>query len=135
MQPIITTDEQLEAVFKDIQFVNTVLDFKWRFEFKPVRVSYEDNTTPPRTGWFVQVSFERPDTITGEIGRGRGREEIIWRGSTLSSVVKTCWVLVELMIKHESMEAYRWRGARIWNPHTTVEELAALQMTHDKGIK
>lgn len=132
-EPTIRTTEQLEAAFRQITFANTCLDFKWRLHCHPVGVVSEETPQPgasvdnSRNGWLVWASFERPDTITGAIGRGRGRDEIVWEGAPLSGVVKTCWLLVELLVRHELMEGFRWDGARIFNPHNTVTELAAIQ--------
>lgn len=135
-EPTVKTDLQLNDVLKEITFVNTVLDFKWAFEFKSIVLgspTYEGNLMggSQREAWLLWVTFERPDTITGEVGRGRGRDEIVWRGATVSAVVKTCWVLVELMVRHELMEGFRWKGARIFNPHNSVFALASLQTDHD----
>lgn len=119
-EPVIYTDDQLRLVLKRISFVNTVLDFKWDFEIDRALC-----------GWLVAVTFERPDTITGEIGRGRGRQEFIRSGTSLSGVVKTAWLLVELLIRHELMEGFRFDGVRIFNPHNSVLDLADLQRRHD----
>lgn len=124
MEPTVNSEGELAKVLADISFVHTVLDFKWKFEYKPVRIESRD-------AWLVWVSFERPDTITGEVGRGRGRDEIVWQGATVSGVVKTCWVLVELMVRHELMEGFRWKNKRIFNPHNSVFALASLQAEHD----
>lgn len=112
--------ETLQKVLQDISFKNTALDFKWRFEF----VNCDDPNSP---GWFVNVAFERPDTDTGKIGIGRGRKEFVPVGAWESSVVKTGWLLVELVVRHELMEAFRWRGKRIFNPHNSVHALASIQ--------
>ena len=133
----ITTDSQLQEVLNGISMVNTVLDFKWMFEFKPVRTVIQGQDAPDKSGWLVWVSFERPDTITGKIGRGRGRDEIIWSGTYLSGVVKTAWLLVELMVRHELMEGFRFHNQRIFNPHNSVIDLMEVQNIHDQrmGIK
>ena len=87
-QPI-TTVEELQSVIKEITMENTSLDFKWRFISEPVADQ----------GWFVQVEFQRPDTSTGEIGTGRSRKEFVAKGTWVSGVVKTCWLLLELTIR------------------------------------
>lgn len=131
MEGTIETTTQLEDAIKQISFKNTVLDFKWQFEHKEVII--EDTDTGKKDlAWLVWVTFERPDTITREIGRGQGRKEIIWKGSTISSAIKTCWVLVELMVKHELMEGFNFQNARIFNPHNSVYDLAALQARHNR---
>ncbi len=147
MEPTIETTEQLAAALRRITFVNTVLDFKWQFEYTPVTVHLGGHGDRPevspspgpqwqsRNGWLVWVSFERPDTLTGNVGRGRGRDEVVWQGASLSGVIKTAWLLVELMVRHELMEGFRFDDARIFNPHNSVLDLARVQEIHDLRIK
>src|SRR5262245_31372809 len=116
----VTDPETLERVLADITFRNTSLDFRWRFEVA-------DCNDPDRPGWFVNVAFERPDTDTGLVGTGRGRAEFVAKGAWESGVVKTGWLLVELVVRHELMEAFRYRGKRIFNPHNSVHALASIQ--------
>lgn len=110
----------LEGVLSEISFQNTCLDFKWQFEITP-------NNDPNNPGWFVNVAFQRPDTHTGEIGTGRGRKEFIAKGAYQSGIVKTGWLLVELVVRHELMEGFHWRGKRVFNPHNSVHSLASIQ--------
>lgn len=127
----VNTSEELENVLRDVSFRNTVLDFKWRFEWQPIRITSSHDPFD-REGWLVWCTFERPDTESGKVSRGRGRDEIVWKGTTVSGVVKTCWLLVELLIKHELMEGFRWHNARIFNPHHSVFDLAQVQHMHTK---
>lgn len=115
----ISDRESLQKVLDSITMENTSLDFNWKFEV----ISCNDADSP---GWFVNVAFERPDTNTGEIGVGRGRKEFVPVGTTESGVVKTCWLLMELVVRHELMEAFHWQGKRIFNPHTSVHALASI---------
>jgi hypothetical protein len=133
-EPTIDTTEQLADALGRISFVNTVLDFNWRFEHAPFTCDHTDQAGRPRTGWLLWVSFERPDTLTGVMGRGRGRDEFVWKGAALSSVIKTAWLLVELMVRHELMEGFRFDNARIFNPHNSVLDLARVQELHDARI-
>lgn len=126
----IETTQQLKHALDQVRFVNTVLDFKWEFEYESIWVE-TCKSRIGRQGWLLWVTFERPDTRTGEVGRGRGRDEIIWKGSSLSGVIKTAWLLVELMVRHELMEGFQWDGARIFNPHHSVDELRNAAITHD----
>jgi hypothetical protein len=147
MEPTIKTNDQLEEALKTITFKNTVLDFNWRFCYRQCVIDMaphpDDKPIDGRrygdelrkSAWLVWVSFERPDTLTGEVGRGRGRDEIIWHGSTISSVIKTCWVLVDLMVKHELMEGFRFQDARIFNPHHSVLDLAKVEELHDRRME
>ena len=122
---IVNTRTDLERVFNKVTLVNTVLNFSWKFHERTIAASYrEDGQEVKRIGWLVWVSFERPDTFTGVVGRGEGRKEIIWEGAEESSVVKTLWLLLELVVRHELMEGFRYNNKRIFNPHHDVRDLA-----------
>lgn len=120
IEPTIENLTDLERALARVSFVNSVLDFKWRFEI-------DNMITGLDKGWLVWVTFERPDTNTGVVGRGRSRSELVWKGSYYSSVVKTAWLLLELTIRHELMEGFRFDDQRIFNPHNSVFDLADLQ--------
>ncbi len=75
-------------------------------------------------GWLLRLSFTRPDRNTGELGRGASRWEFIGSCATESAVVKTAWLLCELTVRHEPMEAFTYAGVRIFDPHHTVAELS-----------
>jgi len=36
-------------------------------------------------------------------------------------------LLIELVVRHELMEAFRWQDKRIFNPHNSIEALASIQ--------
>lgn len=117
---LITTREELVATLNDVSMTNTSLDFKWKFDI-------EEGHFLGKKAWHIRVGFERPDTETGKIGIGYGRYEIVSSGTTESGVVKTAWLLIELVVRHELMEAFRWRGKRIFNPHNSIYDLADVQ--------
>lgn len=121
MEKQITTTEELQVVLDEIKFVNSSLDLKWQFHYLPFK---SENIN---FGWLVWCSFERKDCNTGEVGIGYGRKEIIWINSTISAAVKTAYVLIKLLVEHELMEGFTWRGFRIFNPHNTVEDLAKIE--------
>lgn len=133
-EPILKEEADLRDWLSRITFKNTVLDFKWKFEYKPVRIVIQGEDTPDKHGYLVWVSFERPDTITGEVGRGRGRDEVILNGTSMSGVVKTAWLLVELMVRHELMEGFNFDNNRIFNPHNSVIDLSRVQELHDERV-
>jgi hypothetical protein len=130
-EPVITTEADLRAALGRVSFLNTALDFRWEFHVRPIADFVGD-----RKGFLVWATFDRPDTVTGEVGRGRGRDEVVWAGTSLSGAVKTAWLLVELLVRHELMEGFRFDGQRIFNPHNSVFDLADLQRRHDaeRGI-
>lgn len=137
----VNTTDELRAVLDRVRFENSVMNFGWRFEVQPVTVRYEGTATffdatqnrsvtadsPERRGWLLWASFQRPDTVTGEVSRGRGRDEVVWEGWTESAVVKTAWVVVNMLVTHELMEGIQYDGHRFFDPHNSVHELNYLQ--------
>ena len=119
MEDEIRTREALRAVLDQITFAPSCVDMGWNWEIEELRRPDES-----LRGWLVNTTFRRPDTHTGEIGIGRGRQELINFGATETGVVKTAWLLAELIVRHELMEAFLYKGVRIFNPHHTVEELS-----------
>src|SRR5690242_68039 len=97
----VRTTQDLKDILDQITFKRTVVDFKWRFGIKEMVLNSTD--AAPRNGWLIWGEFQRPDTNTGQIGWGRGRDELVYEGALESSVVKTAWVVVEMLIKHELM--------------------------------
>lgn len=108
----------LQAILDKISFENSILDFQWRYRFRPYR-----NEEGEAEGWLLWVEFMRPDIHTGEMGWGRGRDEVIRVGAYEGSVVKTAWVLFRMVVEHEMMEGFQYEGSRIFNPHRTIPEL------------
>lgn len=114
----VNTDKELLDVLGDITFAPSCVNMAWDWEI-------EETLTPlgKVRGWFVNTTFQRPDTNTGKLGTGRGRREFIDVGTSVSGVVKTCWLLAELIVRHELMEAFLWKGDRIFDPHNDVDEM------------
>jgi hypothetical protein len=120
-------DEALRACLDRISFQNTVVDFNWQFKFRPVTLGPTDEAPREERAWLVWAEFKRPDTHTGEMGIGRGRDEIVRVGSWESGVIKTCWLLVELLVRHELMEGFRVDGLRVFDPHNSIADLQLAQ--------
>lgn len=120
----------LQAVLDGITFgpsgvMLDKMDLKW--EVEEVLIGVKHNVFGSATGvagWRIRFTFLRPDTVTGEMGRGTGRWELVDDDTSESAIVKTCWVLLELLVRHELMESFQYQGVKLFNPHRTVEELA-----------
>jgi hypothetical protein len=117
---LVQTTADVRAVLDQISFAPSCLDMGWKWEIEELRTGAENALI----GWHVNTTFQRPDTDTGVVGTGRGRKEFVAVGAGESSVVKTAWLLAELIIRHELMEAFLYRGVRIFDPHHTVDELS-----------
>jgi hypothetical protein len=116
---VIQSEAQLRAVLDQISFAPSCVDMGWQWQIEELRLQAGD-----LRGWLVNTTFRRPDTHTGDIGIGTGRQELIAYGARETAVVKTCWLLAELIVRHELMEAFLYRGVRIFNPHHSVDELS-----------
>ena len=119
MEVRIESEQALRAVLDQITFAPSCVDMGWGWQIEELRLA-----DGKLRGWLVNTTFRRPDTHTGEIGIGSGRQELVAFGASESGVVKTAWLLAELIVRHELMEAFLYKGVRIFNPHHTVEELS-----------
>jgi hypothetical protein len=124
----VQTIDDIKAILAKVTFVNTRLDWGWTFHVRPI--GQDDNGKPV---WVIWAQFNRPDTKTGEMGIGRGRDEIVYHGQSESGVAKTCWLLVELLVRHELMEGFRYEDMRIFDPHNTIGDLQLAQTIGSRG--
>lgn len=118
-EALISTEEQLRAVLDQISFAPSCVNMGWQWQIEELR-----QPSGELRGWLINTTFRRPDTHTGEIGTGAGRKELVALGASESAVVKTCWLLAELIVRHELMEAFLYQGIRIFDPHHSVAELS-----------
>lgn len=140
----IETTAQLAEAIKEIDFVESCIDFQWRFEIEELWTGNPKASYPPKflgpnnnldlRGWLVNTCFRRPDTNSGEIGEGPSRQEFVPVGVTPSGVFKTCYLLVYLTTWHEIMESMIFKGFRPFDPHNTVDELNAIQAAKREAI-
>jgi hypothetical protein len=117
---VVRTTAQLRKVLDGISFAPSCVNMGWTWEVEELHAAPDGGLK----GWLVNTTFRRPDTDTGVVGVGRGRQELITVGASETGVVKTAWLLAELIVRHELMEAFLYRGVRIFDPHHTVEELS-----------
>lgn len=129
-RPQMTAVRLLETLNR-IALKDSVVDWDWKWEIRPLPASYESHSGAAEismvpTGHLIAATFTRPDTRTGESGRGRSRWEFIAPDATRDNVVKTAFVVLKLTTEHELMEAFHYMGARIFNPHNHVDRLRTL---------
>lgn len=124
----VQTIDDVRAVLAGISFAPSNLDMGWTWEVEELRAGAGGELK----GWLVNTTFQRPDTHTGVVGTGRGRKEFVAVGTGESGVVKTAWLLAELIVRHELMEAFLYRGVRIFDPHHTVDELSLPHRLREK---
>src|SRR4051812_14060619 len=115
----IRTTVELRAALQRVSFAPSCVNMGWAWEAE--ELPRPDGSLK---GWLVNTTFQRPDTDSGAVGTGRGRQEFVAVGTSVSGVVKTAWLLAELIVRHELMEAFLFDGNRVFDPHKTVEELS-----------
>lgn len=122
--------DQLRDILAEVSFGPSCVDMGWQWEIKEINTAHHDvdQVTTALSGWLVNTTFRRPERTTGEIGIGRGRQFWIDVGATESAIVKTAFVAAKMIVEHELMEAFLYKGTRIFDPHNTVHELASLQL-------
>lgn len=108
------TLEDIKTLVNECQFND------WMF-----RVDAYSDGTP-----YVQVLFKDRDRITGEEEIQRCRKWVLSLHSTNSEIVRAVFKAVEAAALHEVQEAFKFRGARIYNPHMDLEALAACITSH-----
>lgn len=74
--------------------------------------------------YMIRSSFMRKDIDNGEFGPGWGR----WHttpvaGATETSIVMTAWVCVKMIIEHELLEGFEYKGKKVFHPHKTIDQL------------
>lgn len=135
-----TSTAALNDILSRITFQKSCVDFDWNWEVEELCVvdkSSLDSVLMQKfilKGWLVNTTFKRPDINTGEIGTGAGRKLFIERNSSASNVFFTCWILVDLIVKHELMEAIRFDGRRVLNPHHSLAELSLPDLLKEAGV-
>lgn len=111
----VNTIEEAKLILSKVSFAPSCVDMGWEFE---VQDDIQNNE------FRIRTTFQRPDTRTGEISRGYGRWMVTPKPATPAGLVKTAWLCAELIVKHELMEAFLYKGVRIFNPHKTLKHLA-----------
>ncbi len=123
MQSKIISTSELRDVLDRVTFSPSCVNLDWKWKIEDV-VNPNQNAVQGLLGWLVSTTFRRPDIDTDAWGEGEGRQEFVPYGSSETRIVMTCWLLAKLIVEHELMESFHFRGAKILNPHHTVDELS-----------
>lgn len=121
--PQINDSDTLARTLGRVSFSRSCLDMGWQWETQAAS-RYEADRFD---GWLIRCSFQRPERDTGKIGRGFGRWWYVERGATVSSMVKTMFAAAKMIVEHELLEAFKFDDGRPFDPHRTVQQLAAME--------
>lgn len=72
---------------------------------------------------YLQIFFDAPDADTGEIEEQACRKWVLQFTMSNTEVVRTAFKAAEAAVIHELQEQFRYRGARVYDPHLDVEQL------------
>ena len=112
------TETQLDALLSDV-------------ECEP----YKIRKGPMDDGWFIQVTKWRKCCDTGEMGWGHGGKLYVSPHSTVSEVVQKCLGACIAFAEHETREAFKWDGKRIYGPHILADSLwTVADMTESRAV-
>lgn len=103
--------EGLYSIIEDID-----LPEQYAIEVKPDTV-----TNPSR--WYVQISCERKDIVTGEMGRGYGGKAYLSPHMVKSEIVAMVFGLYKAYAEHECRETFKYKKRRVYGPHIDVDYL------------
>lgn len=103
---------EVRAILNDISFRKSCVDMAWSWEAEEIE-----------KGFLINTTFQRPDTTSGEMGTGRGRQMFVRKDANRTSLIMTAWICCKLIVEHELMEAFQYQGCRVLHPHKTIEEL------------
>jgi len=107
--------EEVFKILSKISFASSCMDLGWGWEVTPLG----------DVGFLMRTSFNRPDSYRPRlVDRGYGRWMFCAWDTPTSGIVKTAWLCVELVVRHELMEGFLYRKARIFNPHKSLTDLA-----------
>lgn len=107
-------DPDLVAIRNRIIFLDAEL-FGTEFRFRVER----DNKRPIDGRIFLQVVYNAACTTTGAVKEWHGRKWYLSDHMTEDEIVKTCFAAFKAAVEHEVMEAFRWKGQRVFNPHAS----------------
>ena len=79
---------------------------------------------------FLQILFTDADRITGKVEVQRCRKWQLSYFMVRSEVVRTAFQAVQAAVLHETQEAFKYRGARIFNPHADLDSLAEAMLNN-----
>ena len=81
---------------------------------------WQDNESDVGGRFYLQISCQRPDTVTGVMGTGYSGKTYLSPHMSDSEIVQAAFGLFKGYWEHEAREAFKWRGRRVFGPHMDV---------------
>jgi hypothetical protein len=93
-------------------------------DFMGCRINFRVEPRDPDFAFLVL--YEAKCITTQQIKVWQGRWWVVHPEMPDDEIVKTAWLAVEIAMRHELMESFRWKGKRLFNPHADLCELQKL---------
>lgn len=116
----------VKKLLGQITFAPSCVDMGWGWQVEKIYVEPDAAGDAVLAGYRLRTTFCRPDRTTGVVAVGFGRWWEVPLDVTVSGVIKTAFAAAKMILEHELMESFKWRNARIFDPHNTVSELAGI---------
>ena len=104
---------QTDSMDRILTVLNRVKFRNWTFHLREIANEV----------YVLQVMFDAPCNDTGLMKAHCGRNWIINSDASEDSIVKTAWMAVEIAMRHELMEQFKYNGVAIFDPHAHVSDL------------
>jgi hypothetical protein len=102
--------------FETMRQLITEIEFNdWKFLLR------KDGSRP-----YLQIRFEEPDNMTGEMTEWRCRKWLLSYHMTDDEIVSTALKATLTAVEHETREQFKWKDQPIFRPHYNIYELHKL---------
>jgi hypothetical protein len=75
---------------------------------------------------FLQIQFDAPDNFSGKLEKQYCRKWQLSEWMTKTELVRTAFLAVLQAERHESEEAFKYKGQAIFNSHLSADALAEI---------
>lgn len=115
------TIEDVQKILSNIKFAEySCVDMDWDFQ-----VGVAPSPDPEEGDLLlIRTSFMRKDIDDGTFGKGWGRWHTTpMKHASEKSIIMTAWVCIKMIIEHEVLEGFEYKGAKVFDPHKPLEAL------------
>lgn len=125
-------EDLLRKVIARVTQSPSCVDMGWEWDIRTVFYPAVHGQLE-EAGFLIRCSFQRPDTNTGDVGRGWGRFFHLNPDESVTGVVKTMKLAMTRIVDHEIDEMIRYNGERIFDPHYDISDLVEMARKQWKG--
>ena len=113
---------KVKEVLSNISFLPSSIEVGNNWDIKSTRI-LDDSGVVLEKGYSIRTTYLRPEINGNEVERGYGRWMYVSENSSIDNLVKTAWLCVDILIKHELMESFLYNQHKIFDPNRLVSKL------------